>query len=408
MGDGHLPTRQQDSSKREPPGLAEHRQWFPTLGQRLLDRYEIFGVRRGELFVVFFVTDLETNQDYAVKTYRPEFADFLPTVEQFKAEVSFWINLEPHPNIVKAYFIQVIDDQPYLFMEYVSGGAQTNLREWMRTRPFGAPQAIPLVYQLCLGMEFANRKGEIAHLDLKPENILINKKATLKVTDFGLAHRVRTIQGQYPRMDAGTWPYTAPQRFNNQAEDCRSDVYAFGVILYEMVTGKLPYPFQLDKDPQIQFEQLANFHAGQGAADLSEDMYYHGVAGVDLEGVGIVISGCMSHFPSRRYRNFTVLREILESEFNLTPPKYAITPSPSDDDLHSQALALYRIGRYSEALSLFNRLLQQRPDEGRLWLDVALALLANGQARSAHYFLERALRLDPTLEEARRLLCSGE
>lgn len=99
-----------------------------------------------------------------------------------------------------------------------------------------------------------------------------------------------------------------------------------------------------------------------------------------------------------------MLREALEREFNLRPPWYDV--SMPDDDLHSRALALYKIGRYSEALIVFNRLLQQRPNEGQLWLDAALVLRANGQAESARHFLQQAIRLDPTLVEAQRLLKS--
>lgn len=90
------------------------------VGKKLLDRYEMFKPpKEGGFGIVYFVSDLETNQDYAVKTYKPEFVNHLLDVKQFKAEIDFWLNLEPYPHIVKAYFVEVIDDQPHLFMEYV-------------------------------------------------------------------------------------------------------------------------------------------------------------------------------------------------------------------------------------------------------------------------------------------------
>jgi serine/threonine protein kinase len=257
-------------------------------------------------------------------------------------------------------------------------------------------------------MEFANKKIEFAHLDLKPENILINEDERLQITDFGGAHRVNVNIGQFPKSKSGTWVYAAPEAIANKAEDSRADIYAFGVIFYEMLTGELPYPFHLSEDSEPQFKQLSTFHAGHGTThNFNESMYWQGIPGVDSGALSWIISSCLGHLPSDRFRDFTSLRKELERELKLSPPEYAADLRRSDEDLYRWALSLHQIGYYSEALAVFNRLLQQCPGNGQFWLDAALTLIANGQVNNARGFIEHALYLDSSLaEKAQHLLNS--
>ncbi len=442
LHDDYQLTRQPNSLSGEPLEETEYPPSFPRIGQKLLDRYEIHTInKKGGFGIVFFVTDLKTNRDYAVKTYKPEFAGQFSSIEQFKAEIDFWINLEPHPNIVRAYFVEVIQNQPYLFMEYIRGSSLRDRlgdslkqfkqeRELLRDslkqfrpeeeqellrffdanhlRGFDANQAIHFVYQLCLGMEFANRKREVAHCDLKPENILIDEQGILKVTDFGLARRIQVKNGIYPRLDAGTWAYTPPEMFSGQAMNSQSDIFALGVIFYEMLTGKLPYPFELSRDPKTQFKQLSDFHSQNRMHELSQKIYYADIPdmpiGLNNREVNHIISGCLDHFSSERFRSFAQLREQLEYQLKLQP--LSTSSQPSHDDSYQRALSLHKIGRYSEALSVFNRLLQQHPNEGQLWLDAARTLLEIGDLHTAQRFLYQVLHLNPQLVEAEQLLKS--
>lgn len=367
-------------------------------GQRLLDRYDIFGYKKGGFGIVYFVEDFKTGWEYAVKTFKPEYLNDISSIEQFKSEVDFWVNLDPHPHIVKAHFVEIIDDQPYLFLDYVKGGAQATLRDWLsQSKPFDLGQAIVFFYQLCLGMEFANQRGEIAHLDLKPENILIDQEGILKITDFGLANHVQIQQGQYSRLSSGTWPYASPERFLNQVEDTRSDIYSVGVILYEMLTGELPYPFQLSNDPITHLKQLEDFHKRDGMYGVGNKIYWSGVAGYDDEVLSTLLSGCLTHDPSDRFRDFTLLLDLLVQRFDLSPIANA---EPSEVDLHKQAQAMEKIGNYSKALSLYNELLERNPENANFWLETARVLRKNGQVKSAQSFLQRARDIDPALEQA--------
>ncbi len=365
------------------------------LGQRLLDRYEVFRVRQGGFGIVYFVTDTKTSQEYAVKTYRQEFASLLNT-EQFLAEVDFWMRLEPHPNIVRAHFVEQIQGQPHLFMEYVGEGTMNSLRDRILRGKLDRDQAIGIAYQLCLAMEFVNQKTEVVHGDLKPENILIDGNGVVKVTDFGLAHRLQISDGQYPRLKMGSWPYASPERFRNEVEDSRSDMYSFGVIFHELLTGELPYPFRLSRSPQDLEAQLSHFHARRGGHDLCQEFYY----GSRPDPSNGILLKCLDD-QAERFINFSGLRRSLEKRFSLDPAKYQVHPKSSETHGHQRALALHRIGHFSEALSLYNTLLQQHPDEAILWFDAAQSLLAIGQMATAESFLNRAQDLDPEIDQKR-------
>ena len=409
MQDEYQPTSQSDSLPGEPPEWAEYRRGFPLLGQKLLDRYEIFQVREGGFGVVFGVTDLKTNREYAAKTYKPEFANKYASVEQFRAEAAFWLNLEPHPNIVRVYFVEEIQGQPYLFMEYVNGGSATSLRDWLRYGRLGESQAIHFAYQLCLGMDFANREGEVAHGDLKPENLLIDRHDVLKITDFGLAHQIEVKDGKYARAAAGTWAYVPPEKFANQPVDGRWDIFAFGMIFYEMLTGKLPYPFELSHDPHVQFKQLSDFHKREGLRELTKALYYDGIPGCDRD-LGVLLNSCLQDL--ERTRDFKEVRQMMEQHLaqylpvtsnplspGFIPDVPVASAAPSLADLRRKAYSLSKIGQHSQALSILNRLLVHYPEDGRLWLEAGINLLAVGNKSSAYQLMQQAIRLNPQLVE---------
>ena len=370
-----------------------------ALGETLLGRYTIFGMRRGGFGVVIFVRD-GGGREYAVKTYLGERT--LP--QEFRDEAAFWISLAPHPNIVRAHFVEMDGDRPLLFLDFIDGGPRTSLRERLGEGPIAERLALQWAHEFILGMEFANARGEVAHLDLKPENLLITRDGTLKITDFGLARRVRIVDGRFPRANAGTWPYAAPELFMGKPAAARSDVYAFGVILYEMLSGRLPYPFATNVASEKLYEELAAFHERGGAHKLAEQLYYGSAKPFQpSEPVGILLSGCVETHD--RIRSFSELRHTFEQLF----PQFrdeAKSPAPAlaDDDRYRQAMALHRLGQFSAALRVFNTLLQAQPGVARYWMDAAETLLATDDRTTAREFLERALELDPKLAAARSLM----
>jgi len=414
--DGGYVTTEKKPQRTPPPVTAERTSllafpWVQAtrdpdlhLGDRLFGKYEIFDVRTGGMGIVYMVTDPQAGTKYAVKTYKPELVGVLPAAEQFEKEIEIWLKLGPHPNIVKAYFVEIYHKQPFLFLEYVHSGVFANLREWLRAGGINAQVAISFAYDVCLGLEYANQQTELAHLDLKPANLLTSERPVVKVTDFGLAHYVRVVEGHYPRQLFGSWIYAPPERFAGEVEDLRSDVYAFGVILHELLTGELPYPFPLNGNAETCFRTLEEFHANGGMNQVSERLYYKRIPGVEGIGASVILSGCLTHFQSERVNSFTVIRELLEEHFQLRTPEHNPDSTLSVAELREHALSLSRIGHHTEARDLLNSLLRDNPQDGRLWLDAARVLLAAGDPSCARSFLEHAVKLEPALKSEAEVL----
>lgn len=374
-------TRRQNvgaGSESQRPGV------LPGLGARILDQYQIFEVNEGGFGYVLGLTDLQSGGKIAAKI--PKDGYRASSLDEFKQEVSIWVDLPPHPNIVTARFVREIQGCPALFMDYVEGTAFRTVRELMRVSRPSLETTLRLGYQTCLGMEAANRQREVVHMDLKPENLMVEKGETLKITDFGLAHRVKVTDGAYERKYAGSWPYAAPERFAGEACDSRSDLYSVGVILYEMLTGEYPYPFKLADDPAEVYRQLRDFHEKNGMDRVVDSMYQAGIPGTKGR-ISEVVSTFLHPSRGERSRGFQQAGELLRE---LGAEAAAM---PSVGLTVAQRLArvegLQAVGKHSQALSLLNRLLLEEPDNGALLLAAAKSLDATGDSKSAKNFRDR-------------------
>ncbi len=209
-------------------------------------QYLVVEKHRGGMSVVYIVVDDFSGKRFAIKTIREELLSDHAAASRFALEARTWLRLDQHDNIVEAMIYREVDEQPLLFLEYVDG---TDLNAVMeRERILFAPQAIDFAMQCCRGMEYVHNKdvgtGErgVVHRDLKPQNVMITRRKVAKLTDFGLAK----VFGQSTRLTAtgsgmGTYLYMSPEQFADAgAVDKPSDIYSFGVMLYQMVTGRLP------------------------------------------------------------------------------------------------------------------------------------------------------------------------
>jgi serine/threonine protein kinase len=331
------------------------------------------------------VTNVFSGERIAVKIPKRG-AGYASNIEEFTKEVALWVDLAPHANIVTARFVKEIRGSPALFMDYVEGTTFRTLRELMRMGNPSTEAAIDFAYQIALGMEAANEAREVVHMDLKPENVMIEQATTPKITDFGLAHRVRVVNGQYEMRYAGSWPYAAPERFANKPCDPRSDLYSLGVILFEMLTGRYPYPFELSEDPAKSYEQLRAFHADDGMDAIVNDIYHNGVPGKKGQ-VGDVVSTFLHPSRGERTRGFRQARGLLQQ----LGGKSAAAPA-SDLSIAARlarAEGLQAVGEHSAALSLLNRLLREEPNNGALYLAAAKSLDAIGETGAAKNFRDR-------------------
>ncbi len=219
----------------------------PLLG----DRYQLqVSLGTGGMAVVYQAWDLRLERPVAIKVLREDFSSSEAFRERFRQEAKAAANLS-HPNIVTVHDFGLDHERLFIVMEYVPG---TDLKTMIKARgQFTIDEAIPLIVQACAGIGYAHRAGFV-HCDVKPHNMLVTPDQRLKVTDFGIARVMASIHPD-EKYDVvwGSPQYFSPEQATGQAPLPSSDVYSLGVILYEMLTGRLPF---ISDDPA----DLARMH----------------------------------------------------------------------------------------------------------------------------------------------------
>ncbi|MBQ3561957.1 MAG: serine/threonine protein kinase, partial [Clostridia bacterium] len=221
------------------------------VGKRLDGRYEIreiLGI--GGMAVVYKAYDNVENRIVAIKILRKEYATNEEFLRRFKNE-SKAISLLSHPNIVKIYDVSFGDLIQYIVMEYIEG---ITLKEFIeREGSLSWKDAVYYTIQILRGLQHAHDRG-IVHRDVKPQNIMLLPDGTIKVTDFGIARFARSEQKTITDKAIGSVHYISPEQARGETTDERTDIYSVGVILYEMLTGRLP--FQADNAVSVAIMQL--------------------------------------------------------------------------------------------------------------------------------------------------------
>ena len=202
-------------------------------GTLVAERYRILGLLgRGGMGEVYRATDLTLGQQVALKFLPESTVADKDTLARFYNEVRVARQVS-HPNVCRVYDIGETNGQPYISMEYVDGENLSGLLRRIGRLPNDT--AIEMTRKLCAGLAAAHDKG-VLHRDLKPANIMIDGRGQVMITDFGLAGIANQIQGAEVRH--GTPAYMAPEQLAGKEVTVRSDIYALGLVLYEMFTGK--------------------------------------------------------------------------------------------------------------------------------------------------------------------------
>ena len=230
------------------------------LGKRLDGRYEIqevIGV--GGMAVVYKAYDNVEDRTVAIKILKEEFSDNEEFLRRFKNE-SKAIAVLSHPNIVKVYDVSFGDLLQYIVMEYIDGITLKQYIEQEGSLPW--KDAVHFIIQVLRGLQHAHDRG-IVHRDVKPQNIMVLRDGSIKVTDFGIARFARSEHKTMTDKAIGSVHYISPEQARGETTDEKSDVYSVGVILYEMLTGQLPFQaesavsvaiMQLQREPSLPSE----------------------------------------------------------------------------------------------------------------------------------------------------------
>ncbi|MBI9035116.1 MAG: serine/threonine protein kinase [Bacteroidales bacterium] len=209
------------------------------LNKLLGGRYKIIrSLGSGGMAIVYQAKDIMLERLVAIKVLKKDFTELPSFREQFKNEARSAANLS-HPNIVTVHDFGFDHERFFIVMEYVPG---QNLKVKIKTvKTFTLEEGIPLIVQACAGIGYAHRAGLI-HCDVKPHNMLVTPDERLKVTDFGIARVLSSISSEERKeVIWGSPQYLSPEQASGKAPSPSSDVYSIGVILYEMLTGGLPF-----------------------------------------------------------------------------------------------------------------------------------------------------------------------
>jgi serine/threonine protein kinase len=207
--------------------------------QKLLNnRYELERkIGEGGMARVYLGRDTRLNRNIAVKVLHSHYASDPDFLQRFHHEAQAAANLR-HPNIVDVYDVGLDSDIHYIVMEYVEGSDLKSLIR--RNGPLPVDQAVSIAEAVALGLSAAHRQ-QLIHRDIKPQNIIVGPQGQVKITDFGIAKSQLSTAMTETGITFGTADYISPEQARGQPATTRSDIYALGITLYEMLTGRLPF-----------------------------------------------------------------------------------------------------------------------------------------------------------------------
>lgn len=260
-----------------------------TEGMIVADRYEIVSkIGTGGMSDVYKAKDHTLGRFVAIKVLKPEFSEDVNFVTKFRTEAQSAAGLE-HPNIVNIYDVGSENGMHYIVMEYVEG---ITLKTYIEKKgQLSFKEAVSIAIQVGRGIEAAHHKN-IIHRDIKPQNIIISTEGKVKVTDFGIARAAtsNTISADV----MGSVHYASPEQARNGFVDGKSDIYSLGIVMYEMVTGRVPF----DGDTTVA---VAIQH-------LQEEIVAPSVYAPNLPiSMEKIILKCTQKNPDRRYESMTAL-----------------------------------------------------------------------------------------------------
>ncbi|HEV8634236.1 MAG TPA: serine/threonine-protein kinase, partial [Chloroflexota bacterium] len=420
-------------------------------GDVVADDHEVLEVLgRDALAVTYLVYSHRRQMLFALKTPRNQFLRDRAANEGFRRAARAWIGLGRHPHVVRAHALDEVGPRRYLVLECVApdGLGLVTLADHLERRPPDLGQAARWAIQLCRGLEHLDACGLRRHGDLTPASVLIDGEGAPKIVDPGMAGvlagarntpaadvaaargRVGLSLQKVDGVACGTPTHTAPEQFTAGRAGRGADVYAFGVLLYQLASGgRVPFETPLPEptdDPALRLARAVRYWREMRRAHAEAPL-----PGLDSP-LFPIARRCLEKAPGRRYQSFTALRDELEKLLARLGAEPVVLPDPTELEAREwtgcgrAAAYLYRfeeaaacydralalnphhaagwsgraaacrsLGRFDEALAAAGRAVALAPRRPEGWNEQGLALQAVHRHREARRCFDVALRIDP-------------
>ncbi|MFD6224954.1 Stk1 family PASTA domain-containing Ser/Thr kinase [Nocardia asteroides] len=281
-------------------------------------RYRIDApIARGGMSMVFRGTDTRLDRPVAIKVMDPKFAGDPQFLTRFEFEARAVAKLK-HPSLVAVYDQGIDGEYPFLIMELVEGGT---LRELLRERGPMPPHAVRAVAEPVLRAIGTAHDAGLVHRDVKPENVLISDAGEVKIADFGLVRAVAAANTTSASVILGTAAYLSPEQVTTGTADARSDVYSFGILIFELLTGQVP--FTGDNSLSVAYQRVENDVPAPSTL----------IGGVPPE-LDALVAKATARDPQQRFADANEMAARLQTiamELNLPPYR---VPAPRDSAEH--------------------------------------------------------------------------
>ncbi len=378
--------------------------------KKTISHYQILEqIGKGGMGIVYKANDLKLERTVAIKVLTPEAMSDAVSLERFLREARAAAKLN-HPNITTIYAIEEVEDTIFIAMEYILG---PTLSQLMGERSLTLEQILDIAIQIAQGLEEAHRQNVI-HRDIKPDNIMRSETGRIKIMDFGLAK----IRGQSrltrDGFSMGTIDYMSPEQINHEHEhevDQRSDLFSYGTLLYEMITGNLP--FKGDHDWAVLYAILNN-EPEPIAENIIPKVFE------------TLVFKCLKKNPQQRYQSSQeIIRDLIgiQQQYFRTQPLpisrrlnwwwvsaigglilliiaglflWGPFAGPSPKTLNNQAVELLKQHQFSLAKSKLHAAIQRDSAFSSAWSNLAMAFYFENQIDSTIYFAAQALKTDST------------
>lgn len=384
-------------------------------------RYEIRQIlNEGPTSVVYLALREDGGKLVALKTIHDNCLESAAIRQAFREEAQLWVDMDRHPNILEAGWIEIESERWFIESEYIEPDTEgrITLLDFLtkaKTHPLSLEQILKWSIQLCHGMEHLHQMGMAAHRDITPSNLLIGKSGILRISDYGLglsgvptlSKQERDIFKEATAIDpmfcfyrsshttgepgvAGTLGYIAPELIAGQNADIRSDIYSFGIILWQMVFGSVNPPYMLPA-PSQEFKSTDRALMLAALLEWQRSMSLPEISG-PLSGI---LKRCIAVQSRDRYAHFSILRSDLESVLESTTGEYLPTPllAPrTAEDWRKRGICLNSLGRKAEGFKCQNSALEIDPFYVPAWTNKGLCASPEEEMQ----YLKKALEINPT------------